>query len=173
MEAPVASRRVFSSPSSTPPPSNMADNHSTTSPTREMQKFFLHAVSAPNRQVVKQYLLDGELELRGFHSEINRLKAKITVLETMREALNEKLRKYKSLLSPIHRLPPEVLVEIFRLSYGKGYLGIKAVPQAILLSRVCSRWRQVTLSAPQLWASVCVPFTIWTKSGRRSMGGSE
>ncbi|KAJ8073803.1 hypothetical protein PM082_012081 [Marasmius tenuissimus] len=91
-------------------------------------------MTAADRQVVKRYLLDGATELKGYRCEINRLKARITVLETMEEVLKEKMERYSSLLSPVHRMPPEILVEIFKLSCGKEVFGTKGIPRAMVLS---------------------------------------
>ncbi|KAL0069611.1 hypothetical protein AAF712_003269 [Marasmius tenuissimus] len=126
-------------------------------------------MTAADRQVVKRYLLDGATELKGYRCEINRLKARITVLETMEEALKEKMERYSLLLLPVHCMPPEILVEIFKLSCRKEVFGTKGIPRAMVLSRVCARWNQVALSVPQLWASISVRFDIWCRTGREKM----
>lgn len=56
----------------------------------------------------------------------------------------ERARRHNELVS-IHRLPAELLCEIFR----RGH--------AARLSHVCAHWRRIALSDPRLWQSVNVP----------------
>ncbi|KAI5831350.1 hypothetical protein K523DRAFT_362326 [Schizophyllum commune Tattone D] len=60
----------------------------------------------------------------------------------------ERLRSLEGLedpFVPIHSLPPELLVEIFR------YHTVDAISSVMKLLHVCSRWRTIALNAPELW----------------------
>ncbi|KAK7460508.1 hypothetical protein VKT23_009228 [Stygiomarasmius scandens] len=73
----------------------------------------------------------------------------------------------QNLLSPIRRLPPEVLTEVF-LQYieirkigqwvgcwsAKTNLLYHVIPPILLLSQVCSSWRQIILAMPCLWSHI-------------------
>lgn len=53
----------------------------------------------------------------------------------------------------IHSLPTELLQEIFRRCLRKHPIMDAAEPP-LLLGRVCSSWRSISLQAPELWASL-------------------
>ncbi|KDQ57070.1 hypothetical protein JAAARDRAFT_207415 [Jaapia argillacea MUCL 33604] len=52
-------------------------------------------------------------------------------------------------IPPIHRLPPELLTEVFL-----NCLDDEGSPQPFLLYAVCRHWRNVTLGAPRLWSRI-------------------
>ncbi|KAK1226907.1 hypothetical protein PQX77_010123 [Marasmius sp. AFHP31] len=111
-------------------------------------------MSASDRHVVKQYLLDSDLELKSYQSEVNRLKARIMVLQHKGKILKEKRAKYTSLLSPIRRMPPEVLVEIFERVCSEETIRVSRSPAIVVLANVCGRWRQIVLSTSRLWSTI-------------------
>ncbi|KAG2738844.1 hypothetical protein P692DRAFT_20757495, partial [Suillus brevipes Sb2] len=49
--------------------------------------------------------------------------------------------------SPVHRLPTEILSEIFLLCFPQDQPGLAP----LLLSTVCRRWREVAVGFPKLW----------------------
>ena len=113
------------------------------------------------RRNVNQYLRKAEQELRGYRTEVNRLKTMITVLEYKERTLKEKMANYRSLLSPVHRLPPEILTQIFELCAGEEpLLSPDRNPAIVSLTQVCGRWRQTALSVPQLWCCVSLVLGI-------------
>ncbi|KAI3604012.1 hypothetical protein WG66_000794 [Moniliophthora roreri] len=139
-----------------------------------------------DRQIVAQLLLDMEKHLKDNQSEINRLKSVILSLENKRKGLKRTMSICHSLLSPVHRIPAEVLAQIFTFCCEKNTLkpifvnsGIARrrrriwvdITPAVDLSRVCSRWREVTLSTPRLWSSIGVDFDEngWKGDGDRLM----
>ncbi|THU83270.1 hypothetical protein K435DRAFT_689825, partial [Dendrothele bispora CBS 962.96] len=93
------------------------------------------------------------------------LEAAISVLKYKRKCLQDYVVKYRSLLVPIRRLPPEVLSLIF-LTYCRQYpnqisLGTFSLflgtpsnhrSSSILLSWVSIGWRRVALESPRLWS---------------------
>ena len=73
-----------------------------------------------------------------------------------------------SFLSPIQRLPNELLSEIFvhclpdqqKMGATRGSFRSKEAP--LLLGSVCSHWRAVSLSTQELWSFVWINFSIPT-----------
>jgi hypothetical protein len=59
---------------------------------------------------------------------------------------------------PIHRLPPELLIIVFRLTlnllYGFDDEGSLAEEAPLLLTRVCRRWRNLAEMTPSLWTHI-------------------
>ncbi|KAJ7811839.1 hypothetical protein B0H13DRAFT_2472413 [Mycena leptocephala] len=64
---------------------------------------------------------------------------------------------YLALLSPIRTMPVEILQEIFMACLPTRHDSIMhASHMPLILGRVCSRWRTISLSTPVLWSSVHV-----------------
>ncbi|KAJ7314406.1 hypothetical protein DFH08DRAFT_895367 [Mycena albidolilacea] len=80
----------------------------------------------------------------------------------LRSKPNSRTRKYEAALSPVHRMPTELISLIFTFTLppfatSDGLSSIQEGPW--LLSAVCSRWRAIVLSQPCLWATICLDFT--------------
>ena len=65
----------------------------------------------------------------------------------------ERIAYQKCLLSPIRRVPVEILQSIFLACLPEGF--VEADPEAapLLLCQICKYWRDVALAFPRLWAS--------------------
>ncbi|KAK0461749.1 uncharacterized protein EV420DRAFT_1640053 [Desarmillaria tabescens] len=101
---------------------------------------------------------------------IDEIQAEILRAEDFLDALEDKRRHlqsikddYKTVLSPVRRVPAEVLAEIFPVYSENGgskprynVFDVKAGPW--VLSRVCRLWRQVLYSlCPSSWTTFMVP----------------
>ncbi|KAK7031834.1 ABC protein [Favolaschia claudopus] len=113
--------------------------------------------------VVESVMSQTESCLTRIESNITRLRARMKQLETQKAYLAEYLAKNKAIVSPLRRLPPELLLEIFSWTLPSiltvrrhGSLNLAESPWA--LSRVCSRWRAVALSSPFLWSLIAVNY---------------
>ncbi|KAJ7284372.1 hypothetical protein C8J57DRAFT_1497300 [Mycena rebaudengoi] len=84
-------------------------------------------------------------------------------LDTLRQEQQDTLEsenseKHLSIISPIQHLPYDVLSEIF--SWTLPHLSpeeFSSVDMSLspwILTRICSRWRDITLSLPVLWAQI-------------------
>jgi hypothetical protein len=86
--------------------------------------------------------------------EIKRLQGTVQELLAVRDGLSKYAKKNEAILSPIDRLPPELLSEIFqRLLPLWGRMPRKLV---MLPSKICRRWRKVSLSTPILYSSITI-----------------
>ncbi|KAK7461794.1 hypothetical protein VKT23_008226 [Stygiomarasmius scandens] len=116
--------------------------------------------------------------LSGYYVEIKRVEEILTKLSRQRDCLERYREEYLTLLSPIRRLPAEILSKIFqyhcqtpmflqgaRISHRISGLfkqeeGITQAP-ALYLSHVCSFWRELSFSIPSLWASLDIDIDIF------------
>ncbi|KDQ65170.1 hypothetical protein JAAARDRAFT_84583, partial [Jaapia argillacea MUCL 33604] len=87
------------------------------------------------------------------HGELIDLEAEMVVSRNRIELLQRResesrIRSHyiKSLLSPIRRLPPEILSKIFLMCLDE----VEEI-QVLWLTEVCFHWREVALSTPTLW----------------------
>lgn len=72
----------------------------------------------------------------------------IKQLQRERAALEEKISRTLAYVSPIRRLPAELLRLIFMMNFDEYPCC------AWILSSVCSQWRRLALSMPKLWSKV-------------------
>ncbi|KAL0563938.1 hypothetical protein V5O48_018119 [Marasmius crinis-equi] len=107
-------------------------------------------------------ITDEQLELERWNEEISRLRAVIDDMQNHRDVLSRQLSERRSLLSPSHRLPEELWLEIFSLCISRSRLGVsedqwnKVSAKPLKLSHVCARWRNIILSSQSMWSSVYV-----------------
>ncbi|KAF7341128.1 GMC oxidoreductase [Mycena venus] len=115
-----------------------------------------HAPLGPiESSLVTSYI--GELE-----SQVTLVDEAIANLRLRRADLLQSIKTHKSLLSPIRRLPPETLGEIFSLVvYATFHFGgISEVKHPVtrnapwLFTHVCRHWSTVALANPALWSMI-------------------
>ncbi|KAF7356296.1 F-box domain-containing protein [Mycena venus] len=95
--------------------------------------------------------------------EISKLQEHLKMLEEAREFLRGYRTWNKAIFSPLRRIPPEVLREIFswtlpsiRDALHSGRFEMGQSPW--VLTQVCSRWRAVSISTPSLWSQVAIDY---------------
>ncbi|KAI0028011.1 hypothetical protein K488DRAFT_90188 [Vararia minispora EC-137] len=86
-------------------------------------------------------------------------------IATVRDILSS-LRRQRNELSPISRLPPELLLSIFREAH---LCRVKRLPElpggtTIAMTHVCSQWRQIICAVPYFWDDVRLDLgSAWMK----------
>ncbi|KAF5366016.1 hypothetical protein D9758_006713 [Tetrapyrgos nigripes] len=86
---------------------------------------------------------------------VDQLKATLSFLKEEEKVLERLLNDHKSLLSPIRHVPAEIWMRVFICCLPDiEYMSWTAHFPPFILSRVCSSWRNVVLSTPQLWTSL-------------------
>ncbi|KAL0570724.1 hypothetical protein V5O48_011229, partial [Marasmius crinis-equi] len=124
-----------------------------------------HTVSS-DRQVVLQLLLNLEFEVNDYDREIVKHRAAIALLEKRKDGAVKTMANLRTFLSPIHKLPPEVLNRIFAESVDfsdRDYSKRRRMP--LILTKVCRRWRDVSVAYPALWSKFLVLEDDWGTSG--------
>ena len=79
--------------------------------------------------------------------------------------LEETIRALKSRrneLSPISRLPTEILCNIFKLQVTLNDWDIPRPDSWNNFSQVSRHWRSLALSAPELWTDIILSYPRWT-----------
>ncbi|KAJ7752379.1 hypothetical protein B0H16DRAFT_1257575, partial [Mycena metata] len=83
------------------------------------------------------------------------LKALIHDPSVQRDELMEYINLHTALISPVQRLPQDILQEIFLACLPTDRNTVMSVSEApLLLGRICSGWRDIVLATPALWASL-------------------
>lgn len=116
--------------------------------------------SHTEQSVVRTTWLEMKSDLSQLDREVDRVQALLNNLQRKRDAFDASYRRYShqhmSLLSPIQRLPFEMLSEIFVLYLPEdrllSTLGLKRT--VMRPGSICKRWREIALSTPRLWSSI-------------------
>ncbi|KAJ7625639.1 hypothetical protein FB45DRAFT_69933 [Roridomyces roridus] len=114
-------------------------------PPESAEKSFIQAVASQTAA-----------RLTRLDDEISRLKHRLGQLEAEQAELSDYQRQNATILSPLRRMPPEVLTEVFL--WTDCYASDVKCCRAWVLSQVSSRWRAITLSLPSLWSFIFVSF---------------
>lgn len=106
---------------------------------------------------MERLLRNGKSELARYAVEIGKLRAAAVSLENESKSLDGYLKTYGAFLSPVRRLPPEILQEIFILCCPVNTFYEEGVDApALILGVVCSHWRRVALATPRIWSMIDV-----------------
>ncbi|KAJ7726409.1 hypothetical protein B0H16DRAFT_1780568, partial [Mycena metata] len=96
------------------------------------------------------------------------LQSVLTDLLSQQKLSKARVRKHTHLLAPIRRLPTELLRAIFLFTVPPRhellpatYNGFGTRVSPWILTRVCSRWRNIALSFPALWQTIVLPQTYF------------
>ncbi|KAJ7755568.1 hypothetical protein B0H16DRAFT_1828939 [Mycena metata] len=118
-------------------------------------KDILHTNTAPSDedcQRIRELLAGPRREAAQLTERLHSL---IKELTEKRDNLNECIDPHLALISPVRRLPHDVVAEIFAASLPPDRNAvIHAAESPLLLCHICQAWRALALSTPQLWASL-------------------
>ncbi|KAF7325293.1 F-box domain-containing protein [Mycena venus] len=89
-----------------------------------------------------------QAQIDATEANIRRLTSQIEELHRARQKERRTLGKLWFMIVPVGKTPTELLVKIFALAVGPDH----PVHQVLLLSQVCSSWRQIVIGSPKLWA---------------------
>ncbi|KAJ7044962.1 hypothetical protein C8F04DRAFT_1067178, partial [Mycena alexandri] len=109
---------------------------------------FSHLITSNNLPLdsdipfIRAIVRDGEIQVDALNEQIHDLVQR-------RDRAAEHVRQHRAIISPVRRLPPELLCEIFELSFND-----KGPPWH--LGHICRSWRHTALSHPPLWSSIAI-----------------
>jgi hypothetical protein len=87
--------------------------------------------------------------------DIQKLNEQITILIAQRDELQDFIDAHEMLLSPIRKLSPEILQQIFVACLPCDRNAVMSLREApYLLGHVCSGWRTIAFSTAELWTSI-------------------
>ncbi|KAF7305435.1 F-box domain-containing protein [Mycena chlorophos] len=119
----------------------------------KVDSFFVPSPSETHE--IRALITDSSTELAKIDAELAEMEAALVNLRTQRDALYKNILAHQSVLSPIRRLPSDVLVEIFSACLPtKHYPLIHPSQPPLLFGRVCRYWRDLSRATPLLWKKV-------------------
>ncbi|KAG6830075.1 hypothetical protein H0H92_002365 [Tricholoma furcatifolium] len=96
-------------------------------------------------------------EVKGVDEELARLQFLLEDIHRRRRVKRAEVEVYGTANAPMRKLPNEILSHIFILccSGSRISMGNHPVSQLqFILGRVCSKWRQISCSTPELWSRI-------------------
>lgn len=111
---------------------------------------------------IKDFLSDARRTRGAIEAEIERNDEALNHLRAKQDALQISIHQHESLLSPIRRVPQDILRQIFYLCLPipSKISSFDNTIAPLLLTRVCKPWTQCAIASQQLWAN----FTITSGS---------
>ena len=113
------------------------------------------------RNQASKELLDLNTELVELERSILTMCGRIAEVRCLTTKKEFSLDLCHRILSPLRRLPPEILGEIFLIckdeASGKPHKILRRQPPGVL-SQVCRSWRQVAINLPRLWDTFRVDY---------------
>ncbi|THU96185.1 hypothetical protein K435DRAFT_664919, partial [Dendrothele bispora CBS 962.96] len=119
-----------------------------------------HVPSPSEITEIRDLLRAPEQELMQIDAEIAKLQSQVAKLQSRRVILDTFVTAHRALLSPIRRIPNEILAEVFVMCLPQSvqssiYYPSTGVDKApLIFTRVCKTWRTVSLSTPRLWCQL-------------------
>ncbi|KAG7443791.1 uncharacterized protein BT62DRAFT_995822 [Guyanagaster necrorhizus] len=110
-----------------------------------------------------------DIEVQSRQKEIASIQSVLQRLQEECDHTVTDLSDNKSLLSPIRRVPPDVLLHIFNLAADDSEICLTSPP--FILRSICYTWRVLVLSSPSLWSKVNTDVTKYqTPPNARKLG---
>lgn len=120
---------------------------------------------------IREVILQDENNLPALKDEVSRLRSALHAASAQYEETCVRISIYKSTISPVRRIPPEIIAEIFLLCCTEA-LEIPPIytDPRFAVTQICSGWRKVAVGLPQLWNTYSIgsPDTRPLPSGVRN-----
>ncbi|KAJ6593312.1 hypothetical protein B0H19DRAFT_16957 [Mycena capillaripes] len=115
-----------------------------------------------NLSSIREFVSRGSARREVLDAKIGSLKAELEKLLEERNFLDTEIRKHEGALSPLRRMPTEIISLIFTFATppvtpSNNLMDVQEGPW--VLSAVCGRWRTIILSSPWFWTSLYLDFT--------------
>ncbi|KAJ6456468.1 hypothetical protein C8R45DRAFT_1034563 [Mycena sanguinolenta] len=106
---------------------------------------------------IRALLTEPTCRLQRLDDEIAELQKAIDKLSEERNTLCTYVDAHKALISPVRRLPLDIIQEIFLACIPMHRNCVMSASEApVLLGRICSSWRAISQAMPRLWARLHV-----------------
>ncbi|KAF7759691.1 hypothetical protein Agabi119p4_11386 [Agaricus bisporus var. burnettii] len=131
----------------------------------------LHATAGLTNEAEVRRVMGRTLKkLEAVEMEIAGLQDRLIVLGQRKQDTESFIEVHEGFLSPIRRLVPEILQEIFWLCLPVAHNSVLSAEGApLVLGRVCSQWRRIAYSTPKLWCSLHITVPPLTYPQARAM----
>ncbi|KAF8216807.1 hypothetical protein K438DRAFT_1558446, partial [Mycena galopus ATCC 62051] len=98
--------------------------------------------------VLREFIFQGRARVAALDAEIALLQSSLDLLLKEKLELDAKIPMHEGALSPLRRMPTEIMTHIFTFTLPPHQLSASA-PWTI--GAVCARWRAIVVSQPCFW----------------------
>lgn len=118
--------------------------------------------SAFQQETIRVSLASMEQDVKRLDQDILRVQAVLNQLQKERVAVQQYFELHEAFLTPARRLYPELVAEIFKhCAKGSTKRHVHDVLDTfdpdcgpLLLTQICSSWRSIAISTPDLWTAI-------------------
>ncbi|KAF8213850.1 hypothetical protein K438DRAFT_1802372 [Mycena galopus ATCC 62051] len=123
---------------------------------------------------IRALLVDPEAQLARIDAQIKEMEIALGRLKEQRASLKQPIDAHRALISPIRRIPQDVLLEIFLSCLPSEHNAIIDPAEApLVLGCICRHWRSVAYSTPMLWSSMHIPSLEYFRMPANMLSGLE
>ncbi|KAJ7622061.1 hypothetical protein FB45DRAFT_798197 [Roridomyces roridus] len=113
--------------------------------------------SGRERHQIRDLLDESQVEVDKLTQEITELQSLLDTASKRRADLQDFMEEHTALLSPARRLPDDIVRVIFLASLPETRnSALVSEESPLLVSQICSAWRNIALSTPRLWAAIYI-----------------
>ncbi|KAJ7364909.1 hypothetical protein DFH08DRAFT_1073427 [Mycena albidolilacea] len=123
---------------------------------------------------IRTLLMDPTDELARVEARIEEMEIVLSQLKELRASLKTPIDAHRTLISPLRRIPQDVLLAIFSSCLPSEHNALIDPAEApLLLGRICRHWRDVTYTTPMLWSSIHIPCLDYLHAPPNMISGLE
>ncbi|KAF5356390.1 hypothetical protein D9758_009546 [Tetrapyrgos nigripes] len=134
-----------------------------------------HVPQSSEYAMICQLIKEGDEDIERYRRELHNLRSTTAKIERDKQALETYLLDLRCMVSPIRRVPTEVMTEIMRQvcctvnDAASAWLSVLLVGNdlcstrisdipTLALASVCSTWRKIIQSTPSLWSHIILSY---------------
>ncbi|KAJ7845398.1 hypothetical protein B0H14DRAFT_2511012 [Mycena olivaceomarginata] len=123
---------------------------------------------------IRAFLADPVDELARVEARIEEMEIALSQLKELRASLKTPIDAHRALISPMRRMPQDVLSEIFSSCLPSEHNALIDPAEApLLLGRICRHWRDIAYSTLMLWSSMHIPCLDYLHAPPTMISGLE
>lgn len=119
---------------------------------------FLLNTNDPPTESQSKLLWDAQQRLGYLDAKAARLPKAPKQIQEEREELQRCINAHRVILSPVRRIPIEIVSEIFNHVLDHHYMVFDSTAGPWVLSQICRRWRSIAVSHSAMWSSMSLSY---------------
>jgi hypothetical protein len=118
--------------------------------------------------VIQDIVSEGQKCVDTLDVQLQALHTRLAELLQRRDEKAEHVRQHRAIISPVRRVPQELICEIFALTLSSGMLDDedRALQPPWYLGHICRSWRHAAVSFCPLWSSITIPPSLSSSDSR-------